>query len=134
MHNGQNLLDLSQEGRPTSVHGGSNYWRMMRAAATALKWKSGALLESAPWPPREQYLTMNARIPLGWALVSRLAFTGSVHGKNTYLRAIPRCEEERMEQRKAARLALDTSTRGTVEYRNFLQQCLSPVSTQPLLR
>lgn len=52
---------------------------------------------------------------------------GSVHGRNSYLRYMPKCAAEREEQRKAARLALDTSTRGTPEYQNFLKQCSSPV-------
>lgn len=50
MHDGKEALELSKEGRPTSVHGGSSYWRIMRATATALKWKSGAIPPPRPCP------------------------------------------------------------------------------------
>lgn len=38
VHGGKQALELSEAGH-TSVHGGSNYWRMMRATAAALRWK-----------------------------------------------------------------------------------------------
>ena len=41
MHNGQQALQASQSARPSSVHGTNSYWRVMRAAATALRWKNG---------------------------------------------------------------------------------------------
>ena len=47
---------------------------------------------------------------------------GSGHGKFNYLRAAPRSEEERQEQRKAARLSLDTSAHGGERYRQLLHR------------
>ena len=44
------------------------------------------------------------------------------------MRMMPRDESERGEQRKAARLALDTSAHASLEYQKILQQCASPVS------
>ena len=47
---------------------------------------------------------------------------------------MPRCEDEREEQRKAARLSLDTSAHASLEYHKILQQCSSsPVSLSPNL-
>jgi hypothetical protein len=47
---------------------------------------------------------------------------GSGHGQFNYLRAAPRSQEERQEQRKAARLSLDTSAHGGDRYRQLLQR------------
>lgn len=44
------------------------------------------------------------------------------------MRMMPRDETERGEQRKAARLALDTSAHASLEYQKILQQCATPVS------
>ena len=44
------------------------------------------------------------------------------------MRIMPRDETERLEQRKAARLALDTSAHASLEYQKILKQCSSPVS------
>ena len=49
------------------------------------------------------------------------------------MRMMPRCEDERQEQRKAARLALDTSAHASLEYQKILQQCSSPVGSPPEL-
>ena len=43
------------------------------------------------------------------------------------MRIMPRDETERLEQRKAARLALDTSAHASLEYQKILKQCSSPV-------
>ena len=45
------------------------------------------------------------------------------------MRIMPRDETERLEQRKAARLALDTSAHASLEYQKILKQCSSPVSS-----
>lgn len=47
---------------------------------------------------------------------SELAAIDSGHGRMDYLRAVPRSEQERSEQRKAARLSLDTSAHGNSKY------------------
>jgi len=65
-----------------TVHGPSDYWRIMRQA-------------------------------------SELAAIGSGHGRMNYLRAVPRTEKERQEQRKAARLSLDTSAHGGGRFAEF---------------
>lgn len=44
-----------------------------------------------------------------------------------YMRIMPRDDNEREEQRKAARLALDTSAHASLEYQKILKQCASPV-------
>ena len=51
----------------------------------------------------------------------------SVKGQNAYLRYVGRDEEERCEQRKAARLALDTSAHAGSDFRRFVRQLSSPV-------
>lgn len=45
---------------------------------------------------------------------------GSVHTTNDYLRWVGRTDEERAEQRKAARLCLDTSAHAGSEYRRLV--------------
>jgi calcium-dependent protein kinase len=65
-----------------TVHGPSDYWRIMRQA-------------------------------------SELAAIGSGHGQMNYLRAVPRTEKEKQEQRKAARLSLDTSAHGGGRFAEF---------------
>ena len=52
---------------------------------------------------------------------------GSVHARNNYLRYMPRCEDEREEQRKVARLALDTSPHASPDFQKLLRQFSSPV-------
>ncbi len=49
-------------------------------------------------------------------------YAGSGHGQYHYLRTAPRNEEEREEQRKAARLSLDTSAHGGQEYGDLLRR------------
>ena len=52
--------------------------------------------------------------------------------RGSYIRTMPRCEDEREEQRKAARLSLDTSAHASLEYHKILQQCSSsPVTLSP---
>jgi serine/threonine protein kinase/Ca2+-binding EF-hand superfamily protein len=68
-----------------TVHGPSDYWRIMRQA-------------------------------------SELAAIGSGHGQMNYLRAVPRTERERQEQRKAARLSLDTSAHGGGRFAEFMKK------------
>ena len=51
---------------------------------------------------------------------SELAAMGSGHGQMSYLRAVPRSEEERQEQRKAARLSLDTSAHAGAKYAEMM--------------
>ena len=54
--------------------------------------------------------------------------------RGSYIRTMPRCEDEREEQRKAARLSLDTSAHASLEYHKILQQCSSsPVYLPPNL-
>ena len=53
---------------------------------------------------------------------SELAAIGSGHGQMNYLRVAPRTEDERQEQRKAARLSLDTSAHGGGRFAEFLAQ------------
>lgn len=50
-----------------------------------------------------------------------VAGAGSVHGSHNYCRWVPRTEEERAEQRKAARLTLDTSAHAGSEYRRLVR-------------
>ena len=45
MHGAKEFLTAEGSKRPQSVHNSGSYWRVMRAAATALKWSSGALLD-----------------------------------------------------------------------------------------
>ena len=52
---------------------------------------------------------------------------GSVHGTNDYLRWVGRSTEERAEQRKAARLCLDTSAHAGSEFQQLVS-VLSNVS------
>lgn len=52
---------------------------------------------------------------------------GSVHGTNDYMRWVGRSQEERSEQRKAARLCLDTSAHAGTEFQR-LMTVLSSVS------
>ena len=52
---------------------------------------------------------------------------GSVHGTNDYIRWVGRSQEERSEQRKAARLCLDTSAHDGTEFQR-LMTVLSNVS------
>ena len=54
--------------------------------------------------------------------------TGSVHGTNDYMRWVGRSQEERCEQRKAARLCLDTSAHAGTEFQR-LMTVLSNVSS-----
>ncbi|BDA49651.1 probable calcium-dependent protein kinase 17 at N-terminal half [Coccomyxa sp. Obi] len=83
VHGAANAMLHDRHGR--SVHGGRNYWRILRAAATAAKWHSR-----------------------------------SVHGTHDYVRWVGRTDEERAEQRKAARLCLDTSAHAGSEYRRLV--------------
>lgn len=52
---------------------------------------------------------------------------GSVHGTNDYLRWVGRSTEERAEQRKAARLCLDTSAHAGSEFQQLVSvlSCVS---------
>lgn len=75
----------NNRGVAATVHGPSDYWRIMRQA-------------------------------------SELAAIGSGHGQMNYLRAVPRTEKERQEQRKAARLSLDTSAHGGGRFAEFLKK------------
>lgn len=65
--------------------------------------------------------------------MSRLRYTLADNQKNreSYIRTMPRCEDEREEQRKAARLSLDTSAHASLEYHKILQQCNSSPVTPP---
>jgi hypothetical protein len=56
-----------------------------------------------------------------------LLISGSVHGTNDYIRWVGRSEEERAEQRKAARLCLDTSAHAGSDFQQ-LMTVLSNVS------
>ena len=51
------------------------------------------------------------------------ALAGSMRGDGSYLRFVGRTPEERKEQRKAARLSLDTSAHAGSEYRRFVREC-----------
>jgi serine/threonine protein kinase/Ca2+-binding EF-hand superfamily protein len=68
-----------------TVHGPSDYWRIMRQA-------------------------------------SELAAMGSGHGQMNYLRSVPRTEKEKQEQRKAARLSLNTSAHDGGRFAEFMQK------------
>ena len=46
-----------------------------------------------------------------------------MRGEGSYLRCVGRTPEERKEQRKAARLSLDTSAHAGSEYRRFVREC-----------
>lgn len=48
---------------------------------------------------------------------------GSMRNEGSYLRYVGRTPEERKEQRKAARLSLDTSAHAGSEYRRFVHEC-----------
>lgn len=48
---------------------------------------------------------------------------GSMRNEGSYLRYVGRTPEERKEQRKAARLSLDTSAHAGSEYRRFVREC-----------
>lgn len=73
---------------------------------------------------------------IAWPCIESLPFRTSKKAskpaesgaKSDYMRIMPRDETERQEQRKAARLALDTSHHASLEYQKILQQCASPVS------
>jgi hypothetical protein len=71
----------------------------------------------------EEYRTCNDRVRLSMTLL----MTGSVHGTNDYIRWVGRSEEERAEQRKAARLCLDTSAHAGSDFQQ-LMNVLSKVS------
>lgn len=45
VHKGQSYL--AHESKSESVHGGGNYWAIMRAAAAAARWNAGARPHSA---------------------------------------------------------------------------------------
>ena len=74
-----------------TAHGASDYWRIMRAAATA----AAATRASRPG--------------------------GSTHGGDEYLRTVGRSDAERSEQRKAARVMLDTSAHGGDDYKRLVR-------------
>lgn len=61
---------------------------------------------------------------------SELAAIGSGHGQFNYLRAAARSKEERQEQRKAARLSLDTSAHGGDRYHELLARLESEGHTR----
>ena len=61
-------------------------------------------------------------------LRNRSVLAGSVHGTNDYLRWVGRSTEERAEQRKAARLCLDTSAHAGSEFQQLVS-VLSNVSS-----
>ena len=63
----------------------------------------------------------------GLVLDPWLLLAGSVHGTNDYMRWVGRSQEERSEQRKAARLCLDTSAHAGTEFQR-LMTVLSNVS------
>ncbi len=46
-----------------------------------------------------------------------------MRGAADYVRCVGRTPEERAEQRKAARLSLDTSAHAGSEYRRFVREC-----------
>lgn len=56
-----------------------------------------------------------------------MLLAGSVHGANDYIRWVGRSQEERYEQRKAARLCLDTSAHAGSDFQQ-LMTVLSHVS------
>lgn len=82
-----------------SVHGGADYWRLLRAAAAASR--------------------LGARAAAG----AGAGGDGSARGGAEYLRTAPRGARERNEARKVARLALDTSKHGGAEYARLVAAC-----------
>lgn len=123
VHGGANAMMQDRRGR--SVHGGKNYWRILRAAATAAKWHNREPILACSAHSYSQQMVILPMIdvflqkfPLEHAVLCLSA--GSVHGTNDYLRWIGRTEEERAEQRKAARLCLDTSAHAGSEYRRLV--------------
>ena len=146
MHGGASALLHDQRGG--SVHGGRTYWRILRAAATAAKW------HNSEWhmckAPQLQHASARRALPMWDAAMPELeifffhwgaerhpnpAFdslrlvAGSVHGTNDYMRWVGRSQEERCEQRKAARLCLDTSAHAGTEFQR-LMTVLSNVSRE----
>jgi hypothetical protein len=123
VHGAANAMLHDRHGK--SVHGGGNYWRILRAAATAAKWHNRARLPASFMtasiamacnvPRRKQTCKCNNSAD---DQLSCLA--GSVHTTNDYLRWVGRTDEERAEQRKAARLCLDTSAHAGSEYRRLV--------------
>ena len=120
------------------MHGGRTYWRILRAAATAAKWHSSEVFrhmqhpKAAPWFLHKHTSKLGRRVlgfinsPRGWlapgalSLSEQILGAGSVHGTNDYMRWVGRSQEERSEQRKAARLCLDTSAHAGTEFQRLL--------------
>jgi len=108
-----------------TLHGGADYWRIMRAAAAAavVARAVGGSLHGGrgggggPGPASAAALD---------AAMTEAPFEGSGHGANEYLRTAARTAVEKGEQRKAARLMLDTSHHAGADYqrlvRTFLQR------------
>ncbi|KAL6784975.1 hypothetical protein ACKKBG_A01905 [Auxenochlorella protothecoides x Auxenochlorella symbiontica] len=118
-------------GRSQSVHGGRFFARSPSSQALSLlasahEKNQRARMRDGSGPPSSEGSAHGEKEY--WRVLraaSELALMGSQHGKTKaleYLHTHPRSEEEIGEQRKAARLALDTSTHGGSDYDRLLRR------------
>ena len=128
MHGGASALLHDKRGG--SVHGGRTYWRILRAAASAAKWQHSETCTLCAYAHADTSFQIETW-PQQWLHFTDLrrssVIAGSVHGTNDYLRWVGRSTEERAEQRKAARLCLDTSAHAGSEFQQLIS-VLSNVS------
>lgn len=152
------LAALAAAGRKgASVHGAGEYWRVMRAASELAAmgelrvshdgawmslWVSQLVMMGHGLVMRHHYLRT---APCSEEVGQPATCTGyprlhsnpqttmcaeSGHGQHHYLRTAPRSEEERAEQRKAARLSLDTSAHGGDHFADLLKRLESARSEE----
>ncbi|GAB4813440.1 hypothetical protein N2152v2_000486 [Parachlorella kessleri] len=110
----KSLLGRSVPRSGGSFHGGRAFARSPSSRALAALAAGAAGRKGASVHGGEYWRVLRA--------ASELAAMGSGHGQYHYLRTAPRNEEEREEQRKAARLSLDTSAHGGQEYGDLLRR------------
>ncbi|KFM26919.1 Calcium-dependent protein kinase 29 [Auxenochlorella protothecoides] len=135
------LLEVAPPQLDPSVHGMSSYSSNVRATASlrAASKEPGKSAEASAHEKNQRARMRDGSGPPSsegsahgekeyWRVLraaSELALMGSQHGKTKaleYLHTHPRSEEEIGEQRKAARLALDTSTHGGSDYDRLLRR------------
>ena len=104
----------SAPGGAHTLHGGADYWRNMRAAAAAAVAARGGVGGSlhgggGGGGPGPATMAMDT------------AAEGSIHGQDEYLRTAARSDAEKGEQRKAARLMLDTSHHAGADFARLVR-------------
>ena len=113
---------------PHTLHGGADYWRIMRAAAAAAvaaRAMGGSVHGGGPGPGPT---VLAADAPT--AMDNASPPDGSALGADEYLRTAARTAAEKGEQRKAARLMLDTSHHAGAAYTRLVRTFTSQQQQQ----